>query len=159
MGFAEGGAIPLAREQFPGLIAISPRWSYPGWRIRGGGCSEQRIELWSDPRGSTSCGAIPIGRDVVIDVAAFETGGSAIRTSRRTWHVPTTPSTTETVAEQELDDKPAGPNWPRCCGESPKGANTDRGLCMNLDGVMEAATREIQLIIARARREVTGVRQ
>jgi hypothetical protein len=56
--------------------------------------------------------------------------------------------TTEIVAEQELDDKRLA-ELTEVVRASPSGAHTDRGFCMNLDGVLERRYPGVQLIIAR----------
>lgn len=56
--------------------------------------------------------------------------------------------TTEIVAEQQLDDQRQA-ELAEVLAASPSGARTDRGFCMNLDGVLEGRYPGIQLIIAR----------
>lgn len=62
-----------------------------GWRIVVLGCSERRLGLWSNPAlAGRKLTAIPIGRDVVIDVAEFAMVGRQYRNLRqavqRTWN-------------------------------------------------------------------------
>ena len=152
MGFAAVGGDPIGDEtQFPGLIADFAAMCHThGWRIAVVGCSEQRLELWSDPAVlGQSLRPIPIGRDVVIDVAAFEMVGRKFRNLRQAvQRTHNAGITTETVAEQELDDTQRA-ELAEMLRASPKGAHTDRGFCMNLDGVLEGRYPGIQLIIAR----------
>jgi lysylphosphatidylglycerol synthetase-like protein (DUF2156 family) len=152
MGFAAIGGDPIGDEtQFPGLIADFAAMCHThGWRIAVVGCSEQRLELWSDPAVlGQSLRPIPIGRDVVIDVAAFEMVGRKFRNLRQAvQRTHNAGITTETVAEQELDDIQRA-ELAEMLRASPKGAHTDRGFCMNLDGVLEGRYPGIQLIIAR----------
>ena len=72
MGYAVVSGDPVGDEaQFPRLIAdFAAHCHDHGWRIVVLACSERRLRLWSDPRVlGTSLRPIPIGRDVVIDVA------------------------------------------------------------------------------------------
>lgn len=114
------------------------------------GCGERRRELWTDPAilGQT-LRAIPIGRDVVVDVSGFDMVGRRFRNLRQA--VKRTHNcgvTTEIVAEQELDHTLLA-ELTEVVRESSKGARADRGFHMNLDGVLEGRFPGIQLIIAR----------
>ena len=80
-----------------------------GWRIVVLGCSERRLSLWSN---ATVLGRkltpVPIGRDVVIDVATFDMVGRKYRNLRQA--VQRTRNfgvTTEVVDEQGLDRRSA----------------------------------------------------
>jgi lysylphosphatidylglycerol synthetase-like protein (DUF2156 family) len=121
-----------------------------GWRIVVLACGERWLNLWNDPAVlGQSLRAIPIGRDVVIDVAEFEMVGRKFRNLRQA--VKRTHNcgvTTEIVAEQELDDERLA-ELTDVVRTSPSGAHADRGFCMNLDGVLEGRYPGIQLIIAR----------
>ena len=102
------------------------------------GCSEQRLGLWTDAAViGRSLRAIPIGRDVVVDVSSFDMVGRKFRNLRQA--VKRTHNAgiaTEIVAEQELDDEQRAELTEVVRG-SPSGAHTDRGFYMNLDGVLE----------------------
>ncbi|AKN17224.1 hypothetical protein MHAE_10201 [Mycobacterium haemophilum DSM 44634] len=152
MGYAVVGGDPIgAEEQFPELVSDFAAMCHThGWRIAVVGCSERRLKLWSDPvRLRQSLRAIPIGRDVVIDVSSFNMVGRKFRNLRQA--VQRTHNcgiTTEIVAEQELDDKRLA-ELTDVVRASPSGAHTDRGFYMNLDGVLEGRFPGMQLIIAR----------
>lgn len=152
MGIAVVGADPVGdEEKFPELVADFAAMCHAhGWRIAVVGCSERRLELWSDPAViGQSLRAVPIGRDVVVDVASFEMVGRKFRNLRQA--VKRTHNfgiTTEIVAEQELDDKRLA-ELIDVVRASPSGSHTDRGFYMNLDGVLEGRFPGIQLIIAR----------
>ena len=95
------------------------------------------------------CGRCRIGRDVVIDVSSFEMVGRKFRNLRQA--VKRTRNcgiTTEIVAEQELDGRLRA-ELTEVLRASASGAHTDRGFCMNLDGVLEGRYPGTQLIIAR----------
>ncbi|OBF65947.1 hypothetical protein A5753_00570 [Mycobacterium sp. 852002-51971_SCH5477799-a] len=152
MGIAVVGGDPVGDEaHFPELIAdFAATCHAHGWRIAVVGCSERRLSLWTDSSVlGQSLRPIPIGRDVVVDVAGFDMVGRKFRNLRQA--VKRTHNcgvTTEIVAEQELDDKLLA-ELTEVVRESSKGAHADRGFHMNLDGVLEGRFPGIQLIIAR----------
>ena len=92
---------------------------------------------------------VPIGRDVVVDVSSFDMVGRKFRNLRQA--VQRTHNcgiTTEIVAEQKLDERLRA-ELTEVLRAAASGAHTDRGFCMNLDGVLEGRYPGIQLIIAR----------
>ncbi|OBK43751.1 bifunctional lysylphosphatidylglycerol flippase/synthetase MprF [Mycobacterium sp. 1081908.1] len=152
LGYAAVGGDPVGNEaKFPELVADFAAMCHAhGWRIAVVGCSERRLELWRDPAviGQT-LRAIPIGRDVVVDVAGFEMVGRRFRNLRQA--VKRTHNfgvTTEIVDEQQLDEKLLA-ELTDVVRASPSGAHHDRGFYMNLDGVLEGRFPGIKLIIAR----------
>lgn len=147
MGFAVVGGDPIGDErQFPELVADFAAMCHThGWRIAVVGCSERRLALWSDQ----SLRAVPIGRDVVVDVAGFDMVGRKFRNLRQAvQRTHNAGITTEIVAEQQLDGRLVA-ELADVVRASPSGAHTDRGFYMNLDGVLEGRFPGIQLIIAR----------
>jgi lysylphosphatidylglycerol synthetase-like protein (DUF2156 family) len=152
MGYAVVSGDPVGDEaQFPRLIAdFAAHCHDHGWRIVVLACSERRLQLWSDPRVlGTSLRPIPIGRDVVIDVADFTMTGRRFRNLRQAvQRTHNSGITTEIVAEQGLDDKQVA-ELAEVLRASPSGAHTDRGFCMSLDGVLEGRFPGIQLAVAR----------
>jgi lysylphosphatidylglycerol synthetase-like protein (DUF2156 family) len=152
LGFAVVGADPVGDEdRFPDLVADFAAMCHAhGWRIAVVGCSERRLDLWSDPAViGQSLRAVPIGRDVVVDAPSFEMVGRKFRNLRQA--VKRTHNfgiTTEIVAEQELDDKQLA-ELIDVVRASPSGAHADRGFYMNLDGVLEGRFPGIRLILAR----------
>jgi lysylphosphatidylglycerol synthetase-like protein (DUF2156 family) len=152
MGFAVVGGDPIGDEaQFPELVADFAAVCHAhGWRIAVVGCSERRLELWSDPAVlGQSLRPIPIGRDVVVDAAGFDMVGRKFRNLRQAvQRTHNAGITTEIVAERELDDTQLA-ELIDVLRASPSGARTERGFYMNLDGVLEGRFPGIQLIIAR----------
>jgi lysylphosphatidylglycerol synthetase-like protein (DUF2156 family) len=152
IGFAVVSGDPIGDEvQFPHLVADFANMCHTrGWRIAVLACSERRLHLWSDLRVlGQSLRAVPMGRDVVIDVSAFEMVGRKFRNVRQA--VQRTHNggiTTEVLAEQELDERQLA-ELTEVVQASPSGAHADRGFCMNLDGVLEGRYPGIQLIVAR----------
>lgn len=152
MGYAVVGGDPIGDEsQFGALVADFAAMCHTrGWRIAVVGCSEQRLPLWTDHAviGQT-LRAVPIGRDVVVDVAGFKMVGRKFRNLRQAVkRTHNSGITTEIVAEQELDDQRRA-ELAQVLRASPSGAHTDRGFYMNLDGVLEGRFPGILLIIAR----------
>jgi lysylphosphatidylglycerol synthetase-like protein (DUF2156 family) len=151
-GYAVVSGDPIGDEaQFPGLVADFANMCHArGWRIGVLACSERRLHLWNNPRVlGQSLRAVPIGRDVIIDVSSFEMVGRKFRNVRQA--VKRTHNggiATEIVAEQELDERQLA-ELTEVLRASPSGAHTDRGFCMNLDGVLEGRYPGIQLIVAR----------
>ncbi len=152
LGIAVVGGDPIGDDaQFPELVAdFAATCHTRGWRIAVVGCSEQRLELWTDAAVlGQSLRAIPIGRDVVVDVSSFEMAGRKFRNLRQA--VKRTHNcgiTTAIVAEQELNVEQLA-ELTEVVRESSKGAHSDRGFHMNLDGVLEGRFPGIQLIVAR----------
>ncbi len=152
MGFAVVSGDPIGDEaQFPELVADFAAMCHTrGWRIAVLACSERRLRLWSerDVIGQ-SLRAIPIGRDVVVDVSSFAMKGRKFRNLRQAVHrTHNSGITTEIVAEQELDATQRS-ELAEVLLASSKGAHTDRGFCMSLDGVLQGRYPGVELIIAR----------
>lgn len=152
MGFAVVGADPIGDDaQFPQLIADFAAMCHThGWRIAVVGCSERRVALWTDPAvvGQTLY-AVPIGRDVVVDVSSFDMAGRKFRNLRQAVKRSHNAGiTTEILTEQELDAAHLA-ELTEVVRESPSGSHSDRGFFMNLDGVLEGRLPGIQLIVAR----------
>ena len=154
IGYAVVSGDPVGDEtQFPDLVADFANMCHAhGWRIVVLACSERRLQLWTDPKVlGQSLHPVPIGQDVVIDVSSFETVGRKFRNLRQA--VQRTHNcgiTTEIVGEQKLDGRQRA-ELTEVLRASSSGARTDRGYCMNLDGVLEGRYPGIQLIVARDR--------
>jgi lysylphosphatidylglycerol synthetase-like protein (DUF2156 family) len=152
LGYGVVGGDPIGDEgNFPELVADFAAMCHTrGWRIAVVGCSEPRLSLWTDPAViGQSLRAVPIGRDVVVDVSSFDMLGRKFRNLRQAVkRTHNSGITTEIVAEQELDDKRRA-ELTDVVRASPSGAHTDRGFYMNLDGVLEGRFPGILLIIAR----------
>ena len=154
MGFAVVSGDPIGDEsRFGELVADFLAMCHTrGWRIMVLGCSERRRELWSDPAMvGHSLHHVPIGRDVVVDVAGFDMVGRKYRNLRQA--VQRTRNggiTTEVVDEQGIDDKLLA-ELAEVMYLSGRGARFERGFSMILDGALEGRYPGIQLIIARDR--------
>lgn len=152
LGIAVVGGDPIGDEtRFPELVADFAAMCHThGWRIAVVGCGERRLGLWNDAALlGQSLRAVPIGRDVVVDVMSFDMVGRKFRNLRQAvQRSHNCGITTEIVAEQELDDKRLA-ELAEVVRSSSKAAHSDRGFYMNLDGVLEGRFPGIQLIIAR----------
>ena len=152
IGYAVVSGDPVGDEaRFPQLVADFATLCHThGWRIVVLACSERRVRLWTDPQVlGQSLRPVPIGRDVVIDVSSFEMVGRKFRNVRQA--VRRTHNcgiTSDIVPEQKLDGRLRA-ELTEVLRASSSGAHTDRGFCMNLDGVLEGRYPGIQLIIAR----------
>jgi lysylphosphatidylglycerol synthetase-like protein (DUF2156 family) len=152
IGYAVVGGDPIGDdEQFPELVAdFAALCRSRGWRVVVLGCSERRLGLWSDPTVlGQSLRQVPIGNDVVIDVANFNMVGRKFRNLRQA--VQRTHNcgiSTEVVGEQELDGALLA-ELVELLLASPRGAHTERGFSMALDGALEGRYPGIQLIVAR----------
>jgi lysylphosphatidylglycerol synthetase-like protein (DUF2156 family) len=152
MGYAVVSGDPIGDEtHFAELVAdFAATCHTRGWRLVVLGCSRRRLDLWAD---ATVLGqtlrAVPIGRDVVIDVTTFDMVGREYRNLRqavqRTQNVGIT---TEVVSEQGLDGRVLA-ELTEVLLASPSGARTERGFSMCLDDALDGRYPGVQLIIAR----------
>lgn len=152
IGYAVVSGDPIGDEaQFRQLVADFCGMCHThGWRIVVLGCSEKRLGLWRDPAVvGHSLRAVPIGRDVVVDVSRFAMVGRTFRNLRqavqRTHNIGVT---TEIVAEQEVDDTLLA-QLTDVLRASHSGARIERGFVMALDGALEGRYPGVQLIVAR----------
>ena len=152
MGYAVVSGDPIGDEtRFAELVADFAAVCHTrGWRMVVLGCSQRRLDLWADVTVlGHSLRPVPIGRDVVIDVATFEMVGRRYRNLRQA--VQRTRNfgvTTEVVSEQDLDDRRLA-ELTAVLLASPSGARTERGFSMCLDGALEGRYPGVLLIIAR----------
>ena len=152
MGYAVVAGDPVGDEtRFAELVADFAAMCHGrGWRLVVLGCSRQRLDLWADAAAlGQSLWAVPIGRDVVIDVATFDMVGRKYRNLRQA--VQRTQNfgiTTEVVSEQGLDGRLRA-ELTEVLQASPSGARTERGFSMCLDGALEGCYPGVLLIVAR----------
>jgi lysylphosphatidylglycerol synthetase-like protein (DUF2156 family) len=151
-GYAVVSGDPIGDEaQFPELVhdfvTTCHAW---GWRIVVLGCSQRRLDLWSDVAMiGQVLRPVPIGRDVVIDVTDFDMVGRRFRNLRQAvQRTRNSGITTEIVAEQGLDPDLLA-ELTEVLLASPSGARSERGFSMILDGALEGRYPGIRLIIAR----------
>ncbi|GAY19073.1 bifunctional lysylphosphatidylglycerol flippase/synthetase MprF [Mycobacterium sp. shizuoka-1] len=154
LGYAVVSGDPIgAEDRFELLVAEFVEMCHArGWRVVVLGCSERRLGLWRDPTviGQT-LRPVPIGRDVVIGVPQFDMVGRRYRNLRQA--VQRTRNfgiTTEIVPEQGLDAQRLA-ELSDVLLSSAKGARTERGFSMILDGTLTGRYPGILLILARDR--------
>ena len=154
IGFAVVSGDPIGDEsRFEELVADFVAMCHTrGWRIMVLGGSERRRALWSDPALiGHSLRSVPIGRDVVVDVASFDMVGRKYRNLRQAvQRTRNAGVTTEVVDEHGIDDKLLV-ELTEVLHLSLSGARFERGFMMILDGALEGRYPGIQLIIARDR--------
>jgi lysylphosphatidylglycerol synthetase-like protein (DUF2156 family) len=152
LGYAVVSGDPVGDEnRFDELVADFAAMCHShGWRIVVLGCSQRRLDLWADATVlGQSMRAVPIGRDVVIDVPTFNMVGRKYRNLRQA--VQRTQNfgvTTEVIPEQGLDDELLA-ELTDVLLASPKGARTERGFSMCLDGALEGRYPGVFLIVGR----------
>lgn len=154
LGFAVVSGDPIGDEaRFTALVAeFAAMCHMRGWRIVVLGCSERRLALWSNPTVlPRKLTAVPIGRDVVIDVATFDMVGRKYRNLRQA--VARTRNagvTTEVIDERGIE---AGlfAELADVIAVSESGSRTERGFSMILDGTLEGRYPGVWLMIARDR--------
>ncbi len=121
-----------------------------GWRIMVLSCGQHRLNLWHDESVvHQSLMTIPIGRDVVVDVANFTMAGRRFRNLRQA--VARTHNrgiTTEVVGEQCLGEKLRA-ELTEVLLASRGGGRYERGFSMMLDGVLEGRYPGVMLIVGR----------
>jgi lysylphosphatidylglycerol synthetase-like protein (DUF2156 family) len=153
LGFAVVSGDPIGDESgFAALVADFARMCRRrGWRIIVLGCSQGRLPLWRNEASRPGTLAVPIGRDVVIDVDQFTLTGRRFRNLRQAvQRTRNSGITTEVIAEQDLDDAlTAELGEVLSCAHS--GARTERGFSMSLDGALQRRYPGVKLIIARDR--------
>jgi lysylphosphatidylglycerol synthetase-like protein (DUF2156 family) len=122
-----------------------------GWRVVVLGASESRLALWREADGVGGLKAIPIGRDVVIDVGEFSLSGRRKRNLRQAvQRTHNAGITTEIVTERVLgaDVHAELADVMRASGRAAAG---ERGFAMMLGGTLSGQYPDVWLIIARDR--------
>jgi lysylphosphatidylglycerol synthetase-like protein (DUF2156 family) len=152
LGFAVVSGDPIGDEaRFGPLVAdFAAICHMRGWRIVVLGCSERRLTLWFNTALlGRKLTAVPIGRDVVVDVAAFDMVGRKYRNLRQAvQRTKNAGVTTEVVDEHCLDDVLLA-ELTEVILASSSGSRTERGFSMSLDRTLEGRYPGVTLIIAR----------
>lgn len=137
-------AFPAAVQQF---AAMCQRF---GWHIAVLGCAAKRLDLWQDAAvAGQRLKAIPIGRDVVIDIDSFTMQGRAFRNLRqavrRTEH---SGVSTELLREDRLT-RSQRRELESVVRESHRQWRSERGFSMTLDHVLEGRYPSVVLMVGR----------
>lgn len=153
LGFAVVSGDPIGDvTQFGNLVADFARMCRSrGWRIIVLAGAQRHAGLWCNEAIGQPMLAVPVGRDVVVDVRHFTLAGRRYRNLRqavrRTHNCGVT---TEVVDEQDIDGALAA-ELTEVLYTAHKGARTERGFCMNLDGALQGRFPGVKLVIARDR--------
>jgi lysylphosphatidylglycerol synthetase-like protein (DUF2156 family) len=142
-----------AQKAFPALASdFATMCRSRGWRIIVLGCGERWLALWRNTAVTgRALRAVPIGRDVVVDVARFNMIGRKYRNLRQAvQRTHNSGITTQVIGEQELDGALAG-ELAEVLTASHRGAHVERGFSMILDHALEGRYPGVKLIIARDR--------
>ncbi len=153
LGFAVVSGDPIGDvSRFDNLVADFVRMCRSrGWQIIILAGGQRHLGLWRSETVGQPMLAVPIGRDVVVDVRHFTLTGRRFRNLRQA--VQRTHNcgvTTEIVDEQQLDG-PLIAELTEVLYASHRAAHTERGFCMNLDGALQGRLPGIKLAIARDR--------
>lgn len=154
LGFAVVSGDPIGdASQFQSLVVDFVRMCRSrGWRIVVLAAGERHLALWHDGQLGRSMLAVPIGRDVVVDVRHFTLRGHRFRNLRQAvQHSYNCGITTEIVDEQDLDSALIA-ELTEVLYAAHRSARTERGFCMSLDGVLQGRYPGIKLAIARDHR-------
>jgi lysylphosphatidylglycerol synthetase-like protein (DUF2156 family) len=153
LGFAVVSGDPIGdATQFDDLVADFVRMCRGrGWQIIVLAGGERHLGLWRSETVGQPMLAVPVGRDVVVDVRHFTLAGRRFRNLRqavrRTHNYGVT---TEIVDERELSDK----LFAELTGvlyAAHRASRSERGFSMNLDGALQGRYPGIKLAIARDR--------
>ncbi len=154
LGYAVVSGDPIGeRDRFPELAAeFAAMCRRRGWHVIVLGCSALQLGLWNnaDLIGK-SLRPIPIGRDVVLDLANFTLTGRKYRNLRQAvQRTHNAGITTEVVDEQELGQA-LNDELTELLRTAHRAAHAERGFSMILDHALEGRYPGIKLIIARDR--------
>jgi lysylphosphatidylglycerol synthetase-like protein (DUF2156 family) len=153
LGFAVVSGDPIGdATQFDDLVADFVRMCRGrGWQIIVLAGGERHLRLWRSETVGQPMLAVPIGRDVVVDVRHFKLVGRRFRNLRQA--VRRTHNcglTTEIIDEQELSGQLIA-ELTEVLYAAHRAARTERGFCMNLDEALRGRYPGIKLAIARDR--------
>jgi len=154
LGFAVVSGDPIGDvTQFGDLVAgFALMCRRRGWRIIVLAAGQRHLGLWRAETLGQPLLAVPIGRDVVVDVRHFTLTGRPHRNLRQA--VQRTHNcgvTTEIVDEQDLDATLIA-ELTEVLYAAHRAARTERGFCMSLDGALQGRFPGIKLAIALDRR-------
>jgi len=153
LGFAVVSGDPIGDvNQFDDLVADFVRMCRSrGWQIIVLAAGERHLGLWRREKVGQPMLAVPIGRDVVVDVRHFSMKGRRFRNLRQA--VQRTHNygvTTEIVDERELG-APLRAELTEVLHAAHRAARSERGFCMNLDSALQGRFPGIKLGVARDR--------
>lgn len=153
LGFAVVSGDPIGDDtQFEALVADFVRMCRSrGWQIIVLAAGERDVSLWRNDVVGQPMLAVPIGRDVVVDVTHFTLTGRRFRNLRQAvQRTRNAGVTTQIVDEQQLDSALRA-ELTEVLYAAHRAARTERGFCMNLDAALQGRYPGIKLAIARDR--------
>ena len=143
---ASGDPVGASGSRDAALDAFLTAADASGWRAAALGVSDRSLAAWRT-RGMS---AVPIGRDVVLDVATFSMDGRAFRNLRQAVQRSRNAGvTTEVIAERDLSDAQRG-ELEQVLTATGKGQQP-RGFAMILDHVLDGTHPGMLIAIARDR--------
>ncbi len=153
LGFAVVSGDPIGDvTRFDDLVADFVRMCRGrGWQIIVLAGGERHLRLWGHDTVGQPMLAVPIGRDVVVDVCHFTLTGRRFRNLRQAVQRSRNCGvTTRIVDERELDGALTA-ELTEVLYAAHRAARTERGFCMNLDAALQGRYPGIKLAIARDR--------
>lgn len=115
-GFAVVGGDPIGDEsRFPALVRdFAAMCRSHGWRVAVLGCSEHALPLWTDSRTvGHHLRAVAVGRDVVVDVQAFDLVGRKYRNLRQGVQRTRNAGITTEIVDERVSTVSYAPNFSR----------------------------------------------
>ena len=153
LGFAVVSGDPIGDvDQFDYLVADFVRMCRRrGWQIIVLASGERHLRLWRSETVGQPMVAVPIGRDVVVDVRHFTLKGRRFRNLRQAVQRTRNCGVTTEIADEQDLDAALRAELGEVLYAAHRAARTDRGFCMNLDGALQGRLPGIKLAIARDR--------
>lgn len=153
LGFAVVSGDPIGDvTQFDELVADFVRMCRSrGWQIIVLAGGERHLGLWGDDAVGQKMLAVPIGRDVVVDVRHFTLRGRRFRNLRQAVQRTRNCGVTTQIVDERGLDPALTAELTDVLYAAHRAARTERGFCMNLDGALRGRYPGVKLAIARDR--------
>lgn len=151
LGFAVVSGDPIGeRAQFEQLATqFAVMCRSRGWRIVVLAGAQRNLGLWSKELIGQAMLAVPIGRDVVVDVPHFSLAGRKYRNVRQAVQRTRNRGVTTSIIDERDLDAGLVAELSEVIYASHGGVRTERGFCMNLDGALQGRCPGVRLAIAR----------
>ncbi|MGC0362967.1 lysylphosphatidylglycerol synthetase-like protein (DUF2156 family) [Rhodococcus sp. 27YEA15] len=150
LGVAVVSGDPIgSSNDFPALVAQFRHFCHSrGWRIAVLGASERYRNLWTESATAPAFRAVPIGRDVVIDVDRFDMSTPPFRNLRQAVNrTRNAAMTTEVILERDLPCELRSELIE--IAEQSHGAKRRRGFSMILDHALDGRYPGMLIVLAR----------
>ncbi len=151
LGFAVVSGDPIGeRTQFEQLATqFAVMCRSRGWRIVVLAGAQRNLGLWTRELIGQAMLAVPIGRDVVVDVPHFSLAGRRYRNVRQAVQRTRNRGVTTSIVDERDLDAGLVAELSEVIYASHGGVRTERGFCMNLDGALQGRCPGVRLAIAR----------